>query len=435
MDRTLAKTVVDCLRLDSDASDVDGLRGFTERDWRRTLQWFDRSGLALYLLQRLHSLNAADVLPASILRRFRANLAQNRRRLDHIADQFAAINQRFYRAGVNFAVVKGFSLVPEFCPDMSLRTLADLDYLVDKQSLPLARRVLEEAGYCLQRVTDLEVKFGRPSSRIPTRSDDPYSWETEPLIELHVGFWSQNSTGIALTEPGFRLDQTVNHEWQGLRFPVLKKEDACVLQVIHVFQHLVEGWVKLCWLLELGYFLSVRSSDDLFWDRVDVRMEEVPLVTEFAAIVLGLASKVFNAPMPAKAAHWTQCLSPAARLWVDRYGRSSLIEDHPYDSFGLFTSAKLCLLLLWEFLPDRLTREEVIRRRLFPWKRPEHVAVPVDETAASFLTATRLQSEFLLRRLIFHLGSDLRFLWELPRWRQLNRETRSFSPGTAHRSP
>jgi hypothetical protein len=120
----------------------------------------DRSGLTLYFLRCLHDLEATDLLPPAILTRFEGNATQNRRRLDFIANEFGSINQRFQRAGVNFAVVKGFSLVPEFCPDAVLRAASDLDYLVDKASLPVAQRVLEEAGYCLQRFSDIEFKFG-----------------------------------------------------------------------------------------------------------------------------------------------------------------------------------------------------------------------------------------------------------------------------------
>lgn len=434
MDRELANRVLDCLRL-TGAADTDRLREFTERDWRRTLRWLDTSGLALYLLRRLQSLNATDVLPPTILERFRDNLAQNRQRLEHVADQFATINQSFHRAGVNFAVVKGLALVPEFCPDASLRPLSDLDYLVDQQSMPVARRVLEEAGYCLHRVSDLELKFRVPSTRIPTRADSPYSRDTEPLIELHLGFWSQNSTHIALAEPEFRLDETVDHEWQGLHFPVLRQEVAFVLQVIHVFQHLVEGWVKLCWLFEMSYFLSARFQDDSFWDLVDVRMREAPLLAEFAAIVMGLAGTVFGVTLPPRIAKWSEKLRVPARLWLDRYGRTCLIEDHPVESFSLFTSSKLFMFLQWEFMPDPLTRQEVTRRRLLPWKSPEHVAPLDNKTTVGFVKAKSLQSQFVFQRLLFHLGSDLRFLWELPRWQELKRQAKVIPPGSLREFP
>src|ERR1700733_3758695 len=190
MNRELAETVVGCLGLGGDSPDPGGLRRFTAADWRRTFRWLDRGGLTLYLLRCLHHLGATELLPPAILARFERNAADNRKRLDHIANEFASVNQKFHRTGVRFAVIKGFSLVPAFCPDAVLRAPADLDYLVDGESLPVAQRALEEAGYRLQRFSDTEFKFGRPSPRIPTPSDDPYSPETEPLIELHLAFFN-----------------------------------------------------------------------------------------------------------------------------------------------------------------------------------------------------------------------------------------------------
>jgi hypothetical protein len=178
---------------------------------------------------------------------------------------------------------------------------------VDKASLPAAQHVLEEAGYRLQGFSDIEFKFGRPSSRIPTTANDPFSSETELLVELHRAFWNRKNC-VSLYEPEFRLERTTVHDWQGLRFPVLKDEDAFVLQVLHVFQHTLECWVKLCWLLEIGHFLKARVSDNHFWDRVEARMQDVPCIDEFAAIVVGLANRIFAAPMPPIAAKWTRHL-------------------------------------------------------------------------------------------------------------------------------
>jgi hypothetical protein len=422
VNRALAEAIVGCLSLSGETCDVSVLRKFRLPDWRRTFNWLDRDGLTLYFLQRLKSTNATELLPPPVLARFEQNLASNRRRVDYLAAEFRSINEGFDRAGLNYAAIKGFSLMPTYCPDAVLRAPSDLDYLVDKASLPVAQRVLEEAGYRLQRFSDLEFKFGRPSSRISTVSDDPYSRETEPLVELHLTFWNRKVNRVPLNEPEFRLDQTIDHDWQGLHFPVLKQEDAFVLQILHVFQHTLECWVKLCWLLEIGYFLRARSSDTQFWDRVDVRIRDVPCLAEFAAVVMGLAERVFDAAMPPLTAKWTQCLRPRARLWLENYGRRWAFGEHPY-SLSLFSDAKLALFLHREFVPDPNVRKEITQQRLFPWKRPEQIAVPADQTAASLLTAGRLQWQFVLQRLIFHIGSSSQYLLELPRWRELNRRS------------
>ena len=150
-------------------------------------------------------------------------------------------------------------------------------------------------------------------------------------------------------------------------------------------------------------------------------MREVPCLAEFAAIVVGLADRVFAAPKPPIAAAWTQCLRAPARVWLENYGRIWAIEDHPFDTSSLFSAAKLCLFLHREFVPDPQVQKEITRQRLFPWKLPEQIAVPADNTAASFLTGGRLQWQFVLQKLIFHLSSSSRYLFEMPRWRELNR--------------
>jgi Uncharacterised nucleotidyltransferase len=434
VNRELAEAVVGCLSLSSGTCEVNVLRKFRLRDWERTFSWLDRADLTLYFFQRLKSITATEVLPPPVSTRFEQNLADNRRRVDHLVAEFGSLNERFDRAGVNYAVIKGFSLVRAFCPDAALRAPSDLDYLVDKPSLPVAQAVLAEAGYCLQRFSDIEFKFGRPSPRIPTISDDPYSVETEPLVELHVAFCKGSENRVLMNEPEFRLDRTISHDWEGLRFPVLREEDAFVFQILHVFQHTLEGWVKLCWLFEIGYFLRTRSSDAQFWDRVDVRMREVPCLSEFAAIVMGLTDRVFGAPMPPIAANWTQCLRAPARVWLQNYGRSWAIEDHPFDTSSLFSAAKLCLFLHREFVSDPQARKEITRQRLFPWKLPEQIAVPADNTAASFLTARRLQWQFVLQKLLFHLSSSSRYLLEMAHWRELNRLSPGLLASESHKS-
>jgi hypothetical protein len=279
---------------------------------------------------------------------------------------------------------------------------------------------LEEVGYQLQRFSDFEFKFRRPSSRIPTFSDDPYSLETEALVELHLAFWDHKKNYVPLDEPSSRLDRRVVHESQGLRFPVLNDEDAFILQVIHVFQHTLECWMKLSWLLEIGYFMKARSLDGQLWDRIENRVRDVPGLTEFAAVVMGLAEIVFGAPMPSIGTKWTQSLRPPVKSWLEHYAWTWVIEDHPYHSASVFSAAKLALFLHREFISDPQLQKEMTKRRLFPWKQPDRIAIPVGRTASSYLKAGRLQSRFMLKRLFFHIGSDARYLWELPRWRQLS---------------
>ena len=123
-----------------------------------------------------------------------------------------------------------------------------------------------------------------------------------------MGIWDDSSHHVLLEEPGFDLDPTRLHEWGGLRFPVLCDEDAFLLQILHVFQHMLSYWVKLSWLFELGHFLERRCRDSSFWEKLDKRLEGSLRLTEFLTITLELVARVFSAPLPRVAERWRHFL-------------------------------------------------------------------------------------------------------------------------------
>ncbi len=98
------------------------------------------------LIPKLKDVKAVDAIPDSVASRLQQNLEANRLRVEDMSQQFGTINKKFNDAGIWYAAVKGFSLVPEYCPYAPLRHQGDFDYLVEDKSLPAARRLLLEAG-------------------------------------------------------------------------------------------------------------------------------------------------------------------------------------------------------------------------------------------------------------------------------------------------
>src|ERR1700722_6194029 len=323
LNRRLAEAIIGCLQLSGTSYDFEQMARFSARDWERTLGWIDRAGLALYLTERLRACGAIAVLPPQMSARFERNLADNRGRVDHLLYETGCIKEKFDQAGVQYVVIKGFSLWPEFCSNPYLRTQCDLDFLVARQSLRSAQSVLLELGYEARRsAAAQEFAFERPLRRVPSPFDSPYNVETTPMVELHAGIWEEVTHGVPLEEPAFVLNNPKLKEWGGLRFPVLSDEDALLLQVLHAFQHMLSYWAKLSWFLEIGRFMEKRSQDSLFWKQFSQRLEGAPQLAEFSTIALELSANVFSAPMPEVAQHWRQLLRPSARLWLDNYGHS-----------------------------------------------------------------------------------------------------------------
>jgi len=431
MKRPLAQVILDFLSFSGKTNDhTNELRGFHRREWDRAITWLHDAGLALYLLQKLKDTNTTGLLPRPTLSRLEENLSANRQRVAYMAGQFDFLNQKLNDAGVRYAVVKGVSLVPQFCPDASLRHQSDLDYLVDNQSLRLAQRVLEDAGYSLKEHKTNEFTFLMPSAGAPPPADEQYEAQAPHAVELRLAFWDSDSHGVFLTEPKFSVDNTRTHQWQELVFRALPEEDAFLLQIIHAFNHILTGWVRMCWLYEIAYFLNQRSTDRLLWERVEHRIAGDPLLREIVVVVSELSAELFRAPLPAMFRAWGEDLRPAVQIWIQNYGRPWVLAKNRADQFSLFSAAKLVLFLHQQYLPDARARRNLVRIRLLPWERLSRRARSITAKSSINSRGRRRQLERVLIRFVFHVTGGLRYLWEIPRWRRLAKAAAHFAPST-----
>jgi hypothetical protein len=427
--RALAEAIVDFLGFsETTGGHLSVLVGFDAREWDRTLTWLHDAGLALYLLQKLNDTNAIGILPDSTWAHLEQNLAANRRRVAYMARQLDFLNQEFNRGGVRYAVVKGCSLVPQFCPDATLRHQGDFDYLVDHHSLPMAQRVLEGAGYSLKKCSANECVYLMPSASIPPSADEQYEAQAPHAVELRLAFWDRDSHSVPLTEPGFSVDNLVAQRWRGLVFPALPEEDAFLIQVIHAFNHVLTGWVRMSWLYEIGYFFHRRSADVSLWERLDRRIGDEKLLREMVVVVGELSAHFFRAPLPSTSAIWTEELRPAVQLWIHHYARTWVFEDTRADRFSLFPVAKLALFLHQQYLPDAKVRRHMIRIRLFPFEKLFRRVRSIAGKSSTQSGGRRWQLKRALIRLLFHVTGGLRYFWEMPRWRRLNRKNTRFAP-------
>src|SRR5690348_1244384 len=80
--------------------------------WERLLHWLDTSGLALYFLDRVIALEHAAMVPSEILASLHRRLANNIARTERMIDESAELHREFQRAGLCYAMLKGFSLWP-----------------------------------------------------------------------------------------------------------------------------------------------------------------------------------------------------------------------------------------------------------------------------------------------------------------------------------
>jgi glycosyltransferase involved in cell wall biosynthesis len=416
MNRALAQCVVESLGVTGPFEEsLVRLGTFSRRDWRQTLPWLDDSGLALYLLDRVNRSGLRQALPVEIEARLRANLDSNRCRMAKMKEEFESLNRRFEAAGVEYVVLKGFALIPDYCSDAGLRSQYDYDYLVAEGSQAKAQQVMEAAGYSKKIQSPGYEKagaslFAAESLRLPASDKDFYSNDISRTVELHLSLWEQNRDGIRLETPADAADRKTMATWEGLGFPVLADEDALVLQVLHAFQHTLDYWCRPSCFLEIAYFIARRRSDSALWKRLRSRLDGRKGLFEIVGLVFAMAASLFKAPIPTEIRAWTtEKLSTALCLWVQRHGWNWALARFP--------GSKLSLLVHRQFIEDETLRKEVMLSRLFPIHRPAKVVEARNPTLSSRTLATWSQWRFIWSRLRFHIGGFLGYAWELPRWK------------------
>ncbi len=415
MNRALIQCIMESLRVTGPQEEsLARLKTFSRRDWKQALTWLDESGLGLYLLRRLTDLQSFEALPAEIRTQFQLNQATNQRRLTIMKEEFASLNRHFTAAGVDYVVLKGFALVPEFCPDAALRSQYDYDFLVRPESLRAAREILQTQGYSLKIKSpgfqkEDESFFTAEALAIPSPDENFYSPNIARTVELHLGLWESDRDKVKVETPQDVLDRKRLANWEGLCFPLLADDDCLIFQALHAFQHILDYWCRPSCFLEIAHFLVGRQDDAEFWKRFRRRVEGYRYLPQIVGLVFAMAEMLFHAPLAPEVSAWTTHALPAPlTLWVERYGREWVLAPYPGNKLSLFVHR--------EFIEGPEVWKEVRQSRLFPFHHPAKVVESGDQRLASRWRARWEQGHFALSRLKFHLGGLLSYTWELPAW-------------------
>ena len=383
--------------------------------WEGTLSWLVRSGLALYWWSRIKSNGAESSVPENTRKLLEEDLRENRDRLTAMGEEFRALIKLIEDARMPYVVLKGFSLIPEYCPDAALRNQYDFDFLVDEGSIPTLDMALRQNGFiqkCRRSNSDPWAYFhSLRKPVIPTNLDRVFSPGLHRAVEIHTCLWEPNADKIRLTLPERSLDRAVLKTWNGIPFFSLAPEEVLVLQVLHIFRHILNNQCRLSHLFELAMFLNQRADGDPIWPAFQNVVLEDERLMEMAGIVFALASGLFKVSVPKRARAFSfDRLSAASEFWVQRYGMHSALSN--------FTSSKSSLYLHSLFVDSESDWLEIRRRRLFPVRRPATVARASSRDLTSRLTAWARQFAHMARRSWFHGAAVVKYVRGLPEWQQ-----------------
>ena len=403
------------------AESLQQLSQLSANDWQKLLYWLDTSGLALYFLDRMVDLQLWHTLPPAVFARLKRNLVDNAERTRGLIGESLSIQREFQKAGVSYALLKGFSLYPHSVPRLELRSQLDLDFLVAEKHIPESRVILERHGYHLHAVSGRSWEF--KTDHIPNASlDDLYKNVPHRCVELHA----------ELALPGQRslLASATSQDFHGLRMPVLSPADLFLGQGMHVFKHICSESSRIAHLLEFRRHVIARRGDNAFWNEIQAIAETNPRAPLALGVATLLIARIMGEFAPESLTSWTvDCLPVGARLWIERYGHRSALADFP--------GTKLYLLLQRELEARGVTATRTVRRALMPLRLPLPVARPaVNETFQSRVRRYRLQLGFILLRLRFHVTEGGRYFLESLRWRRyMNQFTRTEASGSPSEVP
>lgn len=405
------RAVLAALSFQSDFSGLATFPPLESENGQKLLRWLDRSGLSLILLRRLQTSEMTPSISAEWRNALAQRLARNVLRMRDMLEEFKRVNDAFRAHGVTAVALKGFTLAPDFCEDLSLRHQTDFDFLIHQDSVERAAYALQACGYSASQLNKTaETCFLTPLRHIPSADDDIYAPQHHRQVDLHTSIFEQ-SPWIQIEVPQDCLEQAHIQIVYGIDILALSLADKFFLQVFHAFKHSFRSWIRPSWLLEIGRCMELHQDDTALWARVIKRAGGTRLTKYIFAFVLELVTRLFRTPIPAPLRCWTaETTSLAARAWLDAYAVDWAVSDWP----GSLTN----LLLAAEFIPQRNLRLQYFRSRLFPRKSHASMGAVATTGRNMFLRLQTTRLSYLAHRAAVHLKDMASLPMQHLRWKR-----------------
>jgi len=404
------RAVLAALSFQSDFSALAAFPPLQSENGQRLLRWLDLSGLSLVLLSRLQASEPTPSMSTEWLDALAQRLARNLLRTRDMLTEFKRVNDAFRLHGVTAIALKGFTLAPDFCEDLTLRHQADFDFLVHQDSVERAAVALQRCGYSTSQLNKTaETCFVTPLRHIPSADDDLYALQHHRQVDLHTSLFEQ-TPWIQIQVPQDCLEHAHIQSVYGIDFLALSLADKFILQVFHAFRHSFRSWIRPSWLLEIGRCMEQHQDDIALWTSIIERAGHTRLTRDIFAFVLELVTRLFRMPVPAPLRYWTkETPSLAVRTWLDAFGVDWAISDWPGSLTNLFLAA--------EFIPERSLRLQYCRSRLFPRKSHASMGAVATTSRNMFLKLQTTRLSYLAHRGAVHLKDLATLPMQHLRWK------------------
>src|SRR3984893_2837999 len=399
------------LKRNPDLAGIRSLPPLQSRHGARLIRWLDESGLALSLLNSVRSHATGGGVSAEWRDALEGRRERNDGRLQDMLGEFQRLNDAFRAQGILAVTLKGFSLVPDFCADASLRHQTDFDFLVGAGDIDAAAEVLRSCGYSTPQLSHSgESFFTTPLHHVPSRTDDLYAIQRHRQVDLHVSL-TESSPWLQVDFPGTDAEAVIPMSISGISFNCLPLETRFLVQVLHAFLHSFRSWLRLSWLMEIGRCMDQYLNDDRLWARLRNRAGDGLMAKRIFAFILSLTNRLFEIRIPPAIADWaTEGMTPSLRAWLDDFSEGWALTDWPGSLSNLFLAP--------DFIADPGLRYEYFRSRLIP-KRERLTIETRSGTDLERPFLSQLQRwKYVAHRAGVHLGDLVRLPLEQLRWQR-----------------
>jgi hypothetical protein len=410
-DRNPKLSVIGALKRNSDLRGMVELPPLRSRQGTKLTQWLDQSGLALAFLNCANNRTPGICLPDEWRNVLEARKRRNAVRLQDMLAEFQRLNEAFRSKRVRAITLKGFSLLPDFCEDSSLRHQTDFDFLVNPRDVNSAAEVLWACGYSTPQLSySGESCFTTPLHHAPSRTDDLYAIQHHRQVDLHVSL-TESSPWLPVEFPGRGQDGVLPMNISGVSFNGLSLETRFLVQVMHAFRHSFRSWLRLSWLMEIGHCMDLHNDDDALWVRLLEQTGDGPLMRRIFAFILSLTHRLFESRIPRRIENWaTEGMTPILRAWLDHFSLDWAIADWPGSLSNLFLAS--------DFIPEAKLRKKYFKSRLIP--KRERLTIEtrnINNLERSFIWQIQ-RWRYIAHRTGVHLGDLARLPLEQLRWQR-----------------
>ncbi|TKB91034.1 MAG: hypothetical protein E8D41_11345 [Nitrospira sp.] len=257
--------------------------------WEKTLGAACQLGIGPLLYARLGELGVRDKIPVDVLRQSKAHCFSSQARNMKVYAELKTVLEALTGEGLPVIVLKGAVLAELVYQHVGLRTMADVDLLVDKKNLDKAGSILERLGY------------------VPDEHHRDKHWYREHHHHLVPYVSSDGSMTIEIhwhiIERTAFNDLPIEELWAHARAVKIASVPCLTLSAEHMLLHVglhlsspnrFQG--QLRGLYDVAELLR-RYGDDLDWTEV-CRVATIADARKYLYVVLCLARDALGAPVP-----------------------------------------------------------------------------------------------------------------------------------------